>query len=148
MIARQKFRRTPRIFVALTIAPAFFFGVRSLSAVVFRDRIEHKTATFFIRHDPAFSAHAFGHQNSHYTRWPDHSGGMKLNKLHVDQFRASFVRERVTVSSVFPTVTSNFISATDPTRGQHDCFRPENFETAPLAFVSKRANHAITIFEQ
>src|SRR5437660_10194503 len=112
MIARQKFRRTPRIFVALTIAPAFFFGVRSLSAVVFRDRIEHKAATFFIRHDPAFASHAFRHQNSHYTRWPNHSSGMKLNELHIDEFRSGVIRESVSITGVFPTVPGDFVRAT------------------------------------
>ena len=73
---------------------------------------------------------------------------MKLNELHVDEFRSGVICKSMTVTRVFPTVTSNFISATDPTGGQHDCFRPENFEAPPLAFVSKGANHAVAVLQQ
>src|SRR5207249_11367800 len=104
MIAGQEFRWPPRIFGALTITPAFFVVVRSLSAIISRDRIEHETATLLIRQNPAFAAHAFGHQNSHHTRRPDHAGGMKLDELHVDQICTCVISERVTVASVLPTV--------------------------------------------
>src|SRR5438876_4066740 len=140
MIAGQKFWRPPRIFTALTITPTFFFVVRSLSAIVFRNRIEHKTATLLICQDPAFAAHAFGHQNSHHARRPNHAGGMKLHKLHVDQFRARFVGKRVTIASIFPTVARDLVGAPDPTGGKHDCFGPKNFEAAALALVTERAD--------
>src|SRR5207248_6123201 len=102
-------RWPPRIFGALTITPAFFFVVGGLSPIIFRNRIEHKTATFVIRQDSAFAAHAFSHQNSHHTRRPDHASGMKLNELHVDQVCTCVISERVTVASVLPTVAGNFV---------------------------------------
>src|SRR5712664_2643549 len=100
MIAGQEFRRAPRIFATLTITPAFFFVVRSLSAIIFRNRIEHETATLLIRQDPAFTAYAFGHQYPHHTRRPVHACGMKLHELHVDQICTCVISERVTVASV------------------------------------------------
>src|SRR5204863_3596300 len=109
MIAGQEFWRPPRIFTALTITPTFFFVVRSLSAIIFRDRIEHKTATLLIRQDPAFAAHAFGHQNSHHTRRPDHTGRVKLHELHVDQICTRVIGERLTAASVLPTVAGTFV---------------------------------------
>src|SRR5947208_9725848 len=108
MIAGQEFRWPPRIFGALTITPAFFFVVRSLSAIISRDRIEHETATLLIRQNPAFAAHAFGHQNSHHTRRPDHAGGMKLDELHVDQICNYVISVHGTVNIDLPTVSSKF----------------------------------------
>src|SRR4029450_1169680 len=99
------------VLAALTITPAFFFAICSLGTIIFRNRIEHKTATFFVRENPAFTAHTFGYQDSHHTRRPDHSGGMKLHELHVDQFRASVISQRVAVAGVFPTVARDFVSA-------------------------------------
>src|SRR4029453_7301079 len=104
MITGQQFRRPPRIFAALTITPAFFLVVRGLSAIIFRDRIEHKTATRLIRQDPAFTTAPFAHQNSHRTWRPDHARGMKLHEFHVDQFCTRVISEYVPVASVLPTV--------------------------------------------
>src|SRR5436309_13974234 len=100
MIAGQKFWRPPRIFTALTITPTFFFVVGSLSAIVSRNRIEHKTATLLICQDPAFAAQAFGHQNSHHTSRPNHPGGMKLPEPLVGQIRTSFITSPGTVAGV------------------------------------------------
>src|SRR4030095_8298834 len=84
MISRQKLRRTPCIFVSLSIAPTFFFVVRRLRFVVLGNRIEHEPLTMLVRQNATFAAHTFRYQNSHHARWPDHSGGMKLYKLHVN----------------------------------------------------------------
>src|SRR5213596_345140 len=135
MIAGQEFWRPPRIFTALTITPTFFFVVRSLSAIIFRDRIEHKTTTLLIREDPAFAAHAFGHQNSHHTRRPDHTGRVKLHELHVDQIGSCVISQRMPVASVFPTVAGNLVRPPNSASGQHYRFGTENFETAALAFI-------------
>src|SRR4029077_4103875 len=64
------------------------------------------------------------------------------------KFRASLVRERVSISSVFPAVAGDFVGATDPTRCQHHSFGPENFETPSLAFVSERSYDAVAVLEQ
>src|SRR4029453_16104154 len=148
MIAGQELRRTPRILAALTITPAFFFAVCGLSTIIFRNRIEHKTATFFIRQDPAFTSHSFGHQNSHHTRRPDHAGGMKLHELHVDEFCASVVRERVAVASVFPTVAGDSVRPSNSASSQHYGFGAKNFEASALTFVTKRSDHTVAVFEE
>src|SRR6266487_3787731 len=148
MIAGQEFWRPPRIFAALTITPAFFFVVRGLSAIIFRNRIEHKTATLLIRQDPAFTAYAFGHQNSHHTRGPDHAGGMKLHELHVDQIRTCLISKRVTVASVLPTVAGNLVRPSNSASGQHHRFGAKNLEASTFAFVTKCSDHAVAIFEE
>src|ERR1043165_6782658 len=73
---------------------------------------------------------------------------MKLNELHVDEFRSGVVGQGMTVSSVFPTVTGDFVRATDSARRYHDCLGTKNFEMAPLTLVSKGSNHTVTVFEQ
>src|SRR6266513_4096660 len=148
MIAGQELRRAPRVFGALTITPAFLFVIRGLSAVIFWNRIEHKTATLFIRQDPAFAAHAFGYQNSHHTWRPDHAGGMKLHKLHVNQFCARVISERMAVASVFPTVAGDSVGPPDSASGQHHCFGAENLEAPTFAFVAKCPDHAVAVFKK
>ena len=49
VIARQQFRRPPRVLVALAILPAFFFVIGGLRAIIFRDQIEHETLALVIR---------------------------------------------------------------------------------------------------
>ena len=71
---------------------------------------------------------------------------MKLNELHIDEFGTSLISQRVSISSIFPTVAGDFVGATDPTRGQHHRFGPENFETPSLAFVPERAHDAVAMF--
>src|SRR6202022_660123 len=148
VIARQQLRWTPRIFVALTITPAFLFIVRGLGAIIFRDLIKHEAAALFVGENSAFAAHAFGHQNSHDTRWPDHSGGMKLNEFHVDQFRPRFVSERVTIACVLPTVARNFVGAADASGREHDCLGAKDFKSPSLALITKGAHDGIAVFEQ
>src|SRR5947207_1559663 len=145
MIAGQKFWRPPRIFTALTITPTFFFVVRSLSAIVFRNRIEHKTATLLICQDPAFAAHAFGHQNSHHTRRPNHAGGMKLHELHVDQICTCVISERVTVAGVLPTVAGNFVRPPNSASGQHHRFGAETLDSSTFASAAAIPPSAITV---
>src|SRR5438105_8927821 len=70
---------------------------------------------------------------------------MKLDKLHVDQFRARVIRQRMSVAGVFPAVAGNFVGASNSAGGEYDCFRPENFEATALAFIAKSANRAISI---
>jgi hypothetical protein len=73
---------------------------------------------------------------------------MKLNEFHIDEFRAGFVRKRVSISGVFPTVAGDFVRASNPASCKHDCFRPEDFETPSLAFVPERSCDAVAILEQ
>src|SRR5262245_52404553 len=131
--------------MSLRIAPSFFFVVRGMMSVVFRDCLEHETFAIGVGENPPFAAYTFGHENSHHAWRPNHSGRMKLNEFHIDEFRACFVRKRVSISSVFPTIAGDFVRAADPTSGQYYRFRPENLETPSLAFVTKRANHAISV---
>src|SRR5439155_21100524 len=72
---------------------------------------------------------------------------MKLDKLHVDQFRARVIRQRMSVAGVFPAVAGNFVGASNSAGGEYDCFRSENFEATALAFIAKSANRAISIFQ-
>ena len=117
-----------------------------MRAIIFRDRIEHETLAFLVREDPAFAAHAFGHENSAHARRPNHSGRMKLYELHVDQFRARFVSERMAIAGILPTVARNLVGAADTARREHDCFRAKNFESTALALVTECAHNTIAIF--
>ena len=148
MIARQQFRRTIGIFVALRIAPAFFRVVGGLRFVIVRDVVEHEPLAVLVAQDAAFAAHAFGHENAHHARRPDHAGRMKLDELHVHQFRAGMIRERLAVAGVFPGIAGDFVRAPDAAGGKHDGLGLENLETSALAVVAERANDAVAVLEQ
>src|SRR5262245_33464730 len=98
-------------------------------SIVFRNRLEHEPIAVFVRQDPTFAANALCHQNSHHARRPDHSGRMKLNEFHIDEFRARLICQRVPVTSVLPAVAGNFVSASNTASCEHDCFGSENLET-------------------
>src|SRR5439155_5172067 len=86
-------------------------------------------------------------QNSHHARRPNHSGGMKLDKLHVDQFCARFVGQDNTVAGGFPTVARYFIGATNSSCCEHDRFRAKNFKATAFAIVTKCADRSVTILQ-
>ena len=91
VIAGQQLRRPARVFVALAIAPAFLLVIGRLRFVVLGNIIKHEAATFAVRQDAAFAAHAFGHENAAHARRPDHAGWMELDEFHVDQLGAGLV---------------------------------------------------------
>src|SRR5438105_1971537 len=81
----------PRVFVSLAITPALLFAVRGLRSIILRNFVEHESPAFLVCQNSSFAAHAFSHENSADAWGPDHSSRMKLDELHVDQFRACFV---------------------------------------------------------
>src|ERR1700686_899190 len=73
---------------------------------------------------------------------------MKLDELHVDQFRTRFIGEGETVAGRFPTVARDLVGAAQPAGRKHDRFGPKDFETAALTLVAKRADDAPALFQQ
>src|SRR5579875_2245740 len=142
MIAGQQFRRAARVAVALRVAPAFFFVVGGLRAVVFGDVVEHEAAALLVFQNAAFAANAFGDENAGDAGRPDHAGGMELNKLHVHERGAGVVSQGVAVAGVLPTVASDFVSAPDAAGGQHDALGAEEEKAAPLALIAEGAGDA------
>src|SRR6185295_18715716 len=111
VIASQKLWRAPRVLIPLRVAPALFFVVGGLVLVVVRDLVEHKPLAHAVEQDAAFAPNPLGNQNAAHAWRPHHAGRMELNKFHVDQLCACVIRERVTVSGVFPTVARDSVSA-------------------------------------
>ena len=148
VIARQQLRRAAGVFVALRVAPAFFFVVGGLASVVFGDVVEHEAPAVFVPQHAAFAANAFGDQNSAHAGRPDHAGRMELDELHVDQFRAGVIGQGVAVAGAFPTVAGDLVSPADAAGGEHDRLGVEELEAAVLALVAERADDAIAVLEQ
>ena len=65
--------------------------------------------------------------------------GMELDELHVDQFGAGVVGERVAVAGVLPAVAGDLVGAADAAGRQHDRLGLEDAEAAALAVVAERA---------
>jgi len=59
LIARQQFRRTARVFVALRVFPAFLWVAPSGSYIVFGDVIKHEALAVLVAEDAPFAAHRF-----------------------------------------------------------------------------------------
>ena len=83
VIAGEQFRRAARILIALGVAPAFLFVVGRLIDVQRRNVVEHEAAAILVAQDATLAANSFGDQNSANAGRPNHSGGMKLDELHV-----------------------------------------------------------------
>src|SRR5262245_1315303 len=83
VISRQKFWRAARLLVTLAVFPAFFFVVRRLMPISFRNIIKHETPALTVSQNAALSAHAFRDQDTRNARRPNHSSGMELHELHI-----------------------------------------------------------------
>src|SRR5208282_2370741 len=143
VIAGEKFGWTAGILVALGIAPTFLRIVGGLRLIGFRNVSEHEPLAIPVEQDPPIAAHTFGDKNTLDARRPDHAGRVKLHELHVNQFRAAMVRQRLAVARVFPGVAGDSIGATNPAGGKHNGFRPENLESSTLTLVAERANNTV-----
>src|ERR1700730_17675081 len=54
----------------------------------------------------------------------------------------------MSIAGVFPTVACDFVGAANAAGRENDCFPAKNFKSTTLAFITKRAHDAITIFQQ
>ena len=148
MVPGEEFRRPPRLLVPLRVPPALFRVRGGLVRVEVRDVVEHEPAAFAVAQDAAFAAHAFGDQDPAHAGRPDHPGGMELDILHVDEFRAGFVGERVAVAGVFPTVGGDAERAADAAGGEDHRRSAEQVEPPPLPVVTEGADHPAAVGEQ
>ena len=144
----EQFRRTPRVLVALRVAPAFFRVVGGLLLVVLRDVAEHEPLAGAVAQDPAFAAHALGDEDALHARRPDHPRRMELHELHVDQRRAGAVGERMAVAGAFPAVAGDAVGAADAAGGEDHGLGAEEQEASALAFVPAGAGHAAIVGRQ
>jgi hypothetical protein len=148
VIAREELGRTPRVLVALRVAPAFFSICRRLWFVVVRDVVEHEAAALAVFQHAALTAHTFSHEDALDARRPHHPGRMELDEFHVDQFRAGAIRERVAVAGPFPTVARDLVRATDAACGHDHRLGGEDVEAAAFAIVGKHARRAAAVHQQ
>src|SRR6266536_6185013 len=54
----------------------------------------------------------------------------------------------MSVAGAIPTVTGDFVSATDPAGRQHDSFCLEHLKMTALAIITKRTDAAVAIFQK
>ena len=73
---------------------------------------------------------------------------MKLNELHVEQFRARMIRQRNAVAGAFPGIAGHRICAAQTAGAKDNRLRFENAEATALTVVTKRADDAATVFQQ
>src|SRR5688572_31039749 len=148
VIARQQLGRTAGALVLLGVAPAFF-GIRSgLRFVVVGDVVEHEAPALAVLEDPAFATHTLGDENAAHAGRPDHSGRMELDELHVDQFGAGTVRQRVSVAGALPAVAGDLVGTADAAGRQDHRLRREYMKAPTLAVVSQHAGGAAAVQDQ
>ena len=148
VVARQEFGRAASFFIALRVAPAFFFVVGGLAFVERRNIVEHEALAVFVAQHAAFAADAFGDQDAAHAGRPHHAGGMELNELHVEQFRAGMISQRVAVAGVLPTVAGDLISASDTAGGEDDGLGAEEAEAPAFPVIAEDAGDAIAVFQK
>ena len=110
--------------------------------------VEHEPLAVLVPQDAAFAAHAFGDENALHARRPDHAGGVELDELHVEQFGARMIGERVAVAGAFPGIAGDLVRAAQAARCDDDGLGLENLEAAALAIVAERADDAVAVLEQ
>ena len=120
VVAGEQLGRTPRVLVALRVAPALFLVVGGLGPVRLGDVVEHEAAPFLVQEDAPFAAHAFGDEDALHAGRPDHAGRMELDELHVHQLGAGVVGQRVAVAGAFPAVAGDLVRAPGAAGREHD----------------------------
>src|SRR5262249_47882935 len=80
VVAGQQFRGPSSVLIALSVAPALFFGSGGRGAIVLGYIVEHEAAAVFIGQDTALAAHAFGDEYAADSGRPDHAGGVELDE--------------------------------------------------------------------
>src|SRR2546427_471470 len=148
MVAREQLRRTPGLFVALTISPAFFFVVGGLMAICFRNVIEHEPAAFAVSQNAALTTNAFRHKDSRDARRPDHSRRMELHELHVHQIRTGVICKGLTITRVFPAVAGDLVGAAHSSCGNDDGSGMKKKKAAALPVVAESSDDTICVLEQ
>jgi hypothetical protein len=73
---------------------------------------------------------------------------MELHELHVDQFGARSIRERVPIARALPTVAGNGIGASNAARRQNHGLGGKHMEAAAFTVVRQRARTSPAIEEQ
>src|SRR5712664_3276660 len=72
---------------------------------------------------------------------------MELNKLHIHEFSAGFIREGHAVARVFPGIGSDAPGLADAACGDDDALGFENDEAAGFAPIGKSTRHTAAIGE-
>src|SRR5690606_37788918 len=145
VIARQQFRWTPGVLITLCVAPSFLFVQRRLTFVEVVNIVKHVAPPLVVAQHATFSAHAFGDQQSANAGRPYHARGMKLHKLHVDQFSAGVIRHRDTAACTIPAVARNLVDTPHPARGEDDGTRVKDLEAPPFTVVAEGAYNMVVI---
>ena len=148
VVARQQLGRAACRLIALRIAPAFFLVARGLRSIGAGDVVEHEAPALRVFQHATLAAHAFGDENSANARRPHHPRRVKLHELHVDQFGAGLIGQRVAVAGVLPAIARDLVSAADAAGREHDRFGPEHLESSALALVAEGAHDASLVVEQ
>src|SRR5262249_23153541 len=138
----EQLRGPPRVAVALRVAPALLFVVRGLVLVELRNVREHEASAILVAQYPAFTTHAFGDQDAPNARRPNHSGGVKLDELHVHEVGAGLVGERMAIARVLPAVAGDLVGPADAARRQHHRLCGEDAEPTALTIVAESPDHS------
>ena len=148
VVACEQLGRPARVRVSLRVPEALVFVVRGLRAIQVGDVVEHEaTPRAVLQHAP-FAADGFRHEEAADARRPHHARRMELDELHVHQFGAGVVRERMAVAGAFPAVARDLERAADPARREDDRLRAKHLEAAALALVRERARDARSVLEE
>ncbi|MBV6491284.1 MAG: hypothetical protein CNCCGFBP_01861 [Fimbriimonadaceae bacterium] len=148
MVAGEEFRRAACVLIACDIPPTLFGVIRRLSLVEFGDVVEHEPDAFAVLEDSPLAPDAFCNQKSLDGGRPDHACRVELHELHVDQFGACMVGQRVAVPGALPRVAGDGEGLSDPAGCDDDGLREEHHEVAMLPEVRERAADLPFRFQQ
>src|ERR1041385_5807249 len=108
----------------------------------------HEALTVFVAKNSAFTAHSFRYQYPLDAGRPDHTRGMKLNKLHIEQLSSGVISKRHAVTCVLPGVRRDAIGLAITARRHHYGFRFQHDKAPLFTPVSECAHNALTVSQQ
>src|SRR5690606_29044963 len=79
---------------------------------------------------------------------PNHPGRVELDELHVDQLGSCLVGQRMAVTRVFPAITGDFVSLSDPARGQNHGFGLKKVNATLFSVIAQSASYATVALQQ
>src|ERR1041385_6002378 len=108
----------------------------------------HEALTVFVAKNSAFTAHSFRYRYPLDAGRPDHTRGMKLNKLHIEQLSSGVISKRHAVTGVLPGVRRDAIGLANAACSHHNRFRFQHHKAALLAPITERAYNTLAIGKQ
>src|ERR1700732_2488906 len=110
--------------------------------------LQHEARALAVRQGAALAANGFGDQDAADAGRPDHAGGMELDHLGVEDFRAGVEAHPHAVAGPLPGIRRDFVESAPAAGGNDYGLSSEGDEGAVDPVIAEGTDHAIAVFQQ